>query len=76
MNKTIVARYSCVETAYKIPIEWDVDDISIYYGKTYYQGKEVFLKSIHWEVDMKTPETIDETEDYDVYFDCEEDPTS
>lgn len=72
MSKTIVARYSRVETAYRIPIEWDVEDISIWNEKTYYNGKEVFLKRVHWEVDMESPETIDEIEDYDKYFDCEE----
>jgi hypothetical protein len=59
---------------YAVPIDWDVKDITIRYGRVFYKGTEVELKSVEIEGGMKYPSTIEETDEYDLeeYFECEE----
>jgi len=74
-HKVIVATYCVPETIYAVPIDWNVDEITIKYGTVYYKGEEVELESVEMTGDSKYPSTIEDTDDYELedYFDCEED---
>ena len=73
-HKVVVATYYAHETIYAVPIDWNVKDITIRYGRVYYKGEQVELKSVEMEGDTKYPSTIEVSEwfDYDDHFEDEE----
>jgi hypothetical protein len=73
-HKVVIAKYYPPKTIYAVPVDWDVEDITIRYGFVYYKGEEVQLESVELEGDTKYPKTIEESDDFDLeqYFDCEE----
>jgi hypothetical protein len=73
MSKVIIATYYNNEY-YKVPIEWDLKDISFKWGIMYYKNEEITVPKYNMEHDMKRPDAIEEDniDNYDEFFDCEE----
>jgi DNA-directed RNA polymerase subunit RPC12/RpoP len=71
-HKIITATYP-KEFLYAVPIEWDIEEISIKYGTISYKGEEQDVPEEEYEGDYKYPDKIEESElDLEDYFDCEE----
>ena len=60
-------------TLYKIPADWDIEDIVVRYGILYYKGEEKECPTYEVEGIQKFAR-LEITEDYpiDEYFDCED----
>jgi len=69
----IISAYYRKEALYAVPIEWDIEEISIKYGTIYYKGEEQDVPEEEYVGDYKYPDKIEESElDLEDYFDCEE----
>ena len=67
-----VASYTS-EVYYKIPADWQLDDISIKWGQLFYQGELKKVPKCEFETDHKRPdEIIISNDEFLDYFDCEE----
>lgn len=71
--KVLVASY-ITEEYYKIPIDWDLEDVGIKWGKLYYKNEEVIVPMQEGEHDMKRPDDMEirDMDEYEDFFDCEE----
>ena len=71
-HKLVTAEYS-IEQLYCVPKDWNLKDISIKWGRFYYQGELKTIPRIDLDPDMKFPYTITEDLDSDAtsWFDCE-----
>ena len=65
--------YSPPSIYFKIPKEWNLDDIYVTWGELYYKNERVDVPRQELECDFKRPSemTIREDLDADVFFDCE-----
>ena len=72
-HKLVTAEYS-IEQLYCVPKDWNLKDISIKWGRFYYQGELKTIPRIDLDPDMKFPYTITEDLDSDAtsWFDCED----
>ena len=71
-HKIIAATYEPKKEMFCVPKDWNVDDIVIKWGVLYYKGEEVEGNCpVHVFEDIeKIPLEIEDTDDYDDYFDC------
>jgi hypothetical protein len=72
-HKVITATFFTPEYHYAVPIEWELKDIDVKWGRLYYKGEQKEVPMQESEVDLKYPTEINENEyDLEQFFDCEE----
>jgi len=71
-HKIITATYYPAERHFVVPIDWEIDDISIKYDHVYYKKEFQEAPVYEMETDEKYPEKIEEGdwEDLAGYFSC------
>jgi hypothetical protein len=77
-HKVFVATF-VKKIAYAVPIDWDIDDVSIRYNDIYYKDeeqKDMPMYDICDDYEEGEPYKFEEEEDVlEEYFDCEEEET-
>jgi len=74
MSKVIIATYE-TRAYFKVPKEWELEDIHMKWSNVYYKGEEVQVPLLEADdIDMKRPDKYEEDniENYDGFFDCED----
>jgi hypothetical protein len=71
-HKIITATYYPAERQFVVPIDWDIEDISVKYDQVYYKKEFQEVPVYEMETDEKYPEKIEEGdwEDLAGYFSC------
>ena len=71
-HKIISATYYPAQRHFVVPIDWDIDDISIKYDTVFHKQEFQDVPVYQMETDTKYPENVEDVdwEDFSGYFSC------